>query len=284
MIRRLLIFITILAVTAALGGYFLSVERAQSQKQHATAKAPEQQLTIIEGWTTAQIDQYLAGKQLIQAGDFIAAEKKYDTKNFPLLASRPAGADLQGFLFPDTYRVYKNTASGTELSEQLISKMLNNFSAKFTPDMQAQAAAQKMSVYQILTLASIIEKETGRNAVSAAQKQALDQERKTIAGIFYNRLNAGMPLESDATVNYATGKNDPQPTLADTQINSPYNTYLRKGLPPGPICSPSLSSILAALYPTKTDYLYFLHDQTTGQAIFAVTYDQHLQNKQKYLH
>ena len=92
-----------------------------------------------------------------------------------------------------------------------------------------------------------------------------------------------MPLQSDATVNFATQKNQPSPSQADTEVDSPYNTYKYKGLPPGPICNPSLNSIMAALYPTDTDYMYFLHNQKTGQAIFAKTYEEHLKNKQKYL-
>jgi UPF0755 protein len=99
--------------------------------------------------------------------------------------------------------------------------------------------------------------------------------------VFYNRLKAGMPLESDATVSFVTGTSPI--STADTQIDSPYNTYKYKGLPPGPICNPGLNSILAALYPTASDYLYFLTIPQTGRAVFAQTYDEHLKNKAEYL-
>jgi len=130
-----------------------------------------------------------------------------------------------------------------------------------------------MSVFDIVTLASIVEKESG----------ASQQDREIIAGIFYNRLNAGMALESDATVNYVTKKKTPAISQADTQLDSPYNTYKYPGLPPGPISNPSLGSLMAALYPQKTDYVYFLTDPKTDRAVFAKTYDEHLANKQKYL-
>jgi UPF0755 protein len=92
-----------------------------------------------------------------------------------------------------------------------------------------------------------------------------------------------MPLQSDATVNFITGNNTPSVSIADTKIDSPYNTYLYKGLPPGPICNPSLSSLMAAIYPTSTNYLYFLTDPSTGKAIFATTFQEQLANQAKYL-
>jgi UPF0755 protein len=92
-----------------------------------------------------------------------------------------------------------------------------------------------------------------------------------------------MALQSDATVNYATGKNLPSPTLADLEVNSPYNTYKHRGLPPGPISNPSLSSLMAAIYPAETDYLYFLHKQPSGEPVYSKTFEEHVANKLKYL-
>lgn len=280
---KTIFFILVLsAIAIVLGRYFL---RGQNSAKKLPVKQPESQLTILEGWTVNDIGAYLEKQGLTKESDFVNSEKQFDYSKYAILASKPKNADLEGFLFPDTYRIFTPSAqnpTSTDASSQLIVKMLNNFSAKFTPEMQAQSAKQKMSVFEIVTLASIIEKETGHNAATQLQKEKLDQERKIVSGIFYNRLNINMALESDATVNYVTGKNDPSPLIVDTQINSPYNTYKNRGLPPGPICNPSLSSIMAALYPAETDYLYFLND-SQGLTYYAKTYEQHLLNKQKYL-
>jgi UPF0755 protein len=160
---------------------------------------------------------------------------------------------------------------GQNIGNIIIEKALDNFSKKITPEMLQQAQTQGMSLYQIITLASIIEKEAGGS----------QDDRKTIAGVFYNRLKIDMPLQSDATISFVTGRSPI--TSDDTQINSPYNTYKYKGLPPGPICNPSLNSIMAALYPTASNYFYFLTIPQTGQAVFAQTIDEHNKNKAQYL-
>ena len=250
-----------------------------SKLPQTPTQAPQTKVTIIEGWTNADIAGDLNNNpkrtdapHLASTTDFTAAEKVFTPSDYPLLASKPSNADLEGFLFPDTYFL-PEPATSTDESAILIEKALNNFSLKFTPQMQQDAQKEGMTVYQIVTLASIIEKETS----------GLDTQRGVVAGLFYNRLNAGMPLQSDATVNFITGGNSPSVSIADTKIDSPYNTYLYKDLPPGPICNPSLSAIMAAIYPSKTDYMYFLTDPKTGKAIFAKTFDEQLANQQKYL-
>ena len=281
--KSLIIFIILLG---AAGLYYpLKNYLRPARPANQIPKPEEITLRFIEGWTLEDIGEYLNNDpkreslpHIITTNEFLAAQKKYPLTNYPILASKPAGAGLEGFLFPDSYRFFAsslNTASGTpeEVANAIIKKMLDNFNLKFTSQMQEQAAKQNLSVYKIITLASIIEKETG----------ALEPEKKTVAGIFYNRLKVGMPLQSDATVNYVTKKNVAAPSEADTKVDSLYNTYQHKGLPPGPICNPSLASIMAALYPDNNDYMYFLHDQKTGQAFYAKTYDEHLANKQKYL-
>jgi UPF0755 protein len=284
MLKRFLVGFIILIAVVALAGYGVFRYRTALRQQRQSARAPEQQITIIEGWTSKDIAGMLSEKGILQPADFLQAQKNFDTGSYLALSSKPADADLEGFLFPDTYRiaVYPG-ASSTTIASQILEKLLNNFNAKFTPTMRRATAARGYSVYQIVTLASIIEKETGRAVTTPEQKQSLDDERKTIAGIFYNRLEAGMPLESDATVNYVTGKTDAAVLNQDTLAESPYNTYRYKGLPPGPICNPSLSSLLAAVYPNATDYFYFLHAQPSGQVVYGKTYEQHLKNKQKYL-
>jgi UPF0755 protein len=136
----------------------------------------------------------------------------------------------------------------------------------------------------VIILASIIEKEVGRNQANLTQADldAMQKERTEVASVFYNRLEAGMPLESDATVNYITGKKDRQVLLSDTKIDSPYNTYMNRGLPPGPISNPGIGSIMAAIYPADTNYLYFIN-KPNGEAVFAATYPEHIANIQKYL-
>ncbi len=131
---------------------------------------------------------------------------------------------------------------------------------------------QNKTVHEIITLASIIEKE-----VRSEKDMAL------VAGILLKRLEIGMPLEVDSTINYITGKNDPSVQSVDLQINSPYNTYKNYGLPPGPISNPGLASIKAAVYPEESDYLFYLNRQDTGETIFSKNYDEHLTNKYKYL-
>ncbi len=285
-IRKLLTtFILIFIGIGLLGIYYVIWLKNAPKPVKTPTKAQEVTLRFIEGWNTTQVASYLNYDgdrpqlaHIVNSADFLTAQKQYSIKDYPLLTSKPEKSDLEGFLFPDSYRFYQSAltlASSTpvEISNTIIKKMLDNFVLKFTPEMQKQAEKQNLSVYKIITLASVLEKETGSSMA----------EKKTVAGIFYNRLRIGMPLQSDATVNYATKKDLPSPTEADTKIDSPYNTYKYPGLPAGPICNPSLNSIIAALEPEDTDYLYFLHDQKTGQAYYAKTYEQHLANKYKYL-
>lgn len=274
MVKKLLIlFIVLLVAAGAIGLYGALKYRQGLRMARETAKAPQTSITLLEGWTNAQIADYLEKNSITTSAGFLSAASSFDASAYPILSSKPQSQSLEGFVFPDTYFIPTGIASSTEISNIIIKKALDNFSEKITPQMLAQAKEQDMNLYQIITLASIIEKESGSS----------DSDRKIISGIFYNRLKADIPLQSDATVNYITKKNTPSLDEADTQIDSLYNTYKYKGLPPGPICNPSLGSIMAALYPAQTDYLYFLTDPKTGQAIFAKTYDEHLANKQKYL-
>jgi UPF0755 protein len=194
---------------------------------------------------------------------------------YDFLANRPAEAptSLEGFLFPETYRIPKDYDAA-----QILDLLLGTFGERFTPEM-VQAAAQKgMSVYQVVTLASIVERE----AVVA-------EERSIIADVYLNRLEQGMYLQSDPTVQYALGYQEesgqwwkiPMSLEVDMQVDSPYNTYLYGGLPPGPICSPGLASIQAVLEPADTAYLFFF-SKFDGSHAFAETYEEHLQNQELY--
>ncbi|MDP2586718.1 MAG: endolytic transglycosylase MltG [Candidatus Komeilibacteria bacterium] len=229
----------------------------------------EQKITIIEGWNNKEIAAYLEKQGLVQAEYFlnlVGRDLGAYVSQYAFLTDKPASVDLEGYLFPDTYRVFKNSTA-----QEIIKKMLNNFSQKLTPDLLQEIKRRDKSLFEIITLASIIEKEV-RNP----------DDMRLVADIFYKRLEAGIALQSDATVNYLTGSGRAQSTAEDLKIDSPYNTYKYRGLPPGPISNPGLNAIMAAIYPTPNQYYYFLTTDD-GQVIYSKTYDEHLANKRKYL-
>jgi UPF0755 protein len=237
------------------------------------AASQEKTITIIEGWNIDDIGNYLKGEKIEAANDFISlAGKKINDWPFSFprpefLKTVPLEADLEGFLFPDTYRIFKDSSA-----EEIIKKMLDNFDSKLDAELSAVIVRQGRNLYEIITMASLVEKEVKSEA-----------DMKIVAGIFYDRIKYGQPLESCATLAYILGVNKPQYTLEDTQIESPYNTYRRQGLPPSPIANPGLKAIRAAIYPEFTDYNYFLTRPDTGATVFSRTYDEHLLNKNKYL-
>lgn len=245
---------------------------------HGKVISDTRNITVIEGLTNKQLAQSLVDRGFISKTSDLDAALGQQGADFRFFDEAKKFA-YQGFLFPDTYTLGRDATAA-----DLVSKMLNNFENKFTNQMADDAAAQHHSVSQVLILASIIEKEVGRNKTVITQDDltTMQQERRLVASVFYNRLKAGMPLESDATVNYVTGKSDRSVSIADTKIKSPYNTYANVGLPPTPIANPGLDSIMAAIYPAKSDYLYFL-SAPDGTAYFAKTLQEQLANKQKYL-
>ncbi|MCL5774971.1 MAG: endolytic transglycosylase MltG [Patescibacteria group bacterium] len=282
--KNLFFFLVILFALSLFSAKAFLASRESKKPKTTPIKTPEISVTIIEGWQISDLAEDLEQKGVINSATLYKTLKAINTDSYPLLSSKPAKASLEGYIFPDTYRVYKpKNQTDEKFARDLLKKALENFQDKFTTEMAARAKTQGYTVYQILTLASIIEKETGRNVVTPEQKQALQDERQNVASVFYNRMKAGMPLESDATINYATGKNNPTPTQAELKTVSAYNTYLNKGLPPGPICNPSLSSLMAALYPNQTGYYFFLHKQPSGEPVFSKTFEEHVGNKFKYL-
>ncbi|MBI5765802.1 endolytic transglycosylase MltG [Candidatus Falkowbacteria bacterium] len=229
-------------------------------------KAKEKKITIIEGWGAKEIADYLEKQQLVKSEEFLNAMKIDKWRSgYDFLSGVKAKA-VEGFLFPDTYRVFIKASA-----DDIIKKMLDNFDKKLTAQMREDIIAQKRNIFEVITLASIIERE-GMS----------ENDKKMIADVFWKRVDAGMGLESDATINYITGKNKTRPSIDDIKTDSPYNTYKYRGLPPGPISNPGLVSIKAAIYPKKNDYLFFLTDKD-GQAIFAKTYEKHQENIKKYL-
>lgn len=224
--------------------------------------------TFPEGWTIKQMTERLTASGLA-GSDFSQIANNPSREllgTYPFLKDLPEDATLEGYLFPDTYYFAKDVTA-----LEIVKKMLDTFSVKVAVAIKSDLDAQKKSLFEIMTMASIVEGEV-RN----------DNDRKIVAGLFWNRLASGMPLQSDATLEYALGTNSFQHSIAQTKTDSPYNTYQNKGLPPGPVLNPGLASILATLEPQQTDYVYFLTDPKTGKTVFAKTFAEHVANKAKY--
>jgi UPF0755 protein len=223
------------------------------------------EITFPEGLTIKQMADKISANGLDGQGFLALAQKPAQniTTKFEYLKEVKS---LEGYLFPDTYFFAKDINA-----EGMILKMLNNFDNKLDTDLLQEITKQKKTVAEIITLASIVEKEV-----------SLDSDRAVVAGLFWNRLAEGQALQSDATLSYLLGDTISQHTLAETKIDSPYNTYLKKGLPPGPICNPGLAAIKATIFPEKTDFFYFLSDPKTGKTIFAKSFSEHVENRRKY--
>lgn len=278
MFKRLFVIAFLLIfIVGAVGiwGVYRSYSNRQAERRARQAQqVAETSATVIEGWSVAEIAAYYEKIGLFPKNDFIKATQEFDISEFPLVT--PVNPkSLEGYLFPDTYRFTKNSTP-----EEVISKMLANFSSRLSSlDVtDSEAKYNGLSLSEIITLASIIEKESGGEGATTGEL-SLQDERNLVASVFYNRMAIGQALESDATVNYATGKSSPGASLKDLEVNSPYNTYKYAGLPPGPICNPSLGSIKAALVPAKSDYYYFLHKQPSGQVDFSRTFEEHRSKK-----
>ena len=245
-------------------------------------------VTIPEGWRMEQV-AWLVEEQGIMRGDDFLAYARTAVYDYPWLASRPAGASLEGFLFPDTYELPTDAVPAN-----LVDPMLATFDARVAPEIEGRLAGRTifdlnlsdyrpLTLFDVVTLASIVEREA-----------VLDEERPIIASVYYNRLDpayveeTALRLSADPTIQYAKGLdpetgnwwNPMRPGEGQT-VESPYNTFKVQGLPPGPICSPGLASILAVLNPTDTDYLYF-HAIGDGKHVFASTLEEHMMNQEQY--
>ena len=224
-------------------------------------------VTIIEGWDLEDIGKYLENKKIYSKKDFLDAANKDYSKEFAFLAGKPKDVGLEGFIFPDTYYVPLIYSP-----EQFIKLILDNFDKRLTPELRKQIAKDKRTIFGVVTMASILEKEVPSLV-----------DKKIVAGILWKRLTNGMLLQVDSTVNYVTGKSDVRVAYRDLQADSPYNTYKYKGLPKGPISNPGMNSILGAIYPTKSTYWFYLSASLTGQTIFSRTYREHTLSIEKYL-
>ena len=229
-----------------------------------TARPEELFVTIPEGYTIKKTAAALDKGGLIKGADYIAAAVPAGYK-YDFLKDLPAGLSLEGFLFPDTYLVPRNATA-----KQLIQLQLDEFAKNWTAARKAQAAQRGLNALQIVTIASMIEREA-----------RFDDDRPKVASVIYNRLARGMLLQIDATVLYAKGVWQSSVTYDDRKINSPYNTYLHTGLPPGPIANPGLKAIDAALQPAQTDFLFYVSDPQ-GHNHYAKTSDEFAQLLKKY--
>jgi UPF0755 protein len=224
-------------------------------------------ITIPEGYTLARIAMLLEEKGLCTVDEFIdeAQSGKYH-KIYSLLLEQELNNSrcfaLEGYLFPDTYEFYKNASL-----EDIINSFLANTERKITEDLRTQISVSAYTVDQIITMASIIEKESQGEEIMPI-----------ISSIFHNRLDSGMKLQSDVTIKYVEGAVKPFISGDINRYNEHYNTYKCDRLPAGAICNPGIKAILAALNPARTDYFFFVTDKETQEYYFASTYEEHLQN------
>ncbi len=241
-----------------------------------TARAPEQQVTIPEGKRLEEVAEIVADQTSITSADFLQmAQSGWRTttvaQSYTFVSQIPLTATLEGYLFPDTYRLPLDASA-----IDLIDRMLENFDRQVSPELQASFGEHGMTLHEGITLASIVEREA-----------VVEVERPIIAGVYHNRVRDGWFLSACPTVQYALGYRPDEESwwkrfllFEDLEVDSPYNTYRNLGLPPGPIASPGLSAIQAASQPADTQYFFFMVDcsKENGSHVFAVTEDEHLAN------
>lgn len=226
----------------------------------------DKKITIPEGLHIEQVASRLEAQNVVDAQVFLekCADGKYSYWFLENVPDSPY--PLEGYLFPDTYYVEEEWKE-----EEIINMFLRRFEVIFSDTYRKRAEELNMSVHEVVTLASIIEREA-----------RLKDERPVISAVFYNRLQRNMLLQSCATVQYALGEIKPVLTTEDTEIDSPYNTYKNMGLPPGPIASPGEDALYAALYPADSEYLYFvLKGDGSGGHYFGRTFQEHEANRRK---
>jgi len=222
----------------------------------------EVRITIPEGFNLKQVEDRLVKAGLAKQNELVNYKFLKDAP--PILADKPKSASLEGYLFPDTYRFFKDA-----ILSDVVSKMINHLNDKLTSDLKMAIKNSPHNFYEIITMASLVEREVPK-----------DSDRSMVAGILWKRLKAGVPLQVDATLVYITGRDEIYET--DKKLKSPYNTYLYRGLPKGPIANPGLSAIKAAIFPEASSYWYYLSTKD-GATIFSKTLEEHLRNKAIYL-
>ncbi len=220
--------------------------------------------TIPEGFGVKEIAARLYSMDLADKDEFLKAAEDFAPYDY-MRKRRDVFFAAEGFLFPDTYTVENDM----EIDELLV-LMSKTFDERLTPEMRTQAKEMGLSVYDLITLASLVEREV-----------RFPEDRPIVAQVFLKRLKLNMPLQTDATLQYLMETPKEDLSIEDTQIDSPYNTYQHTGLPPGPIASPGMASIEAILHPAETDFLYFVADRR-GHNHYAFTYEEHLNLVNQY--
>lgn len=249
------------------GSYELntSMSLPQIALQIAEGRVKNKTLTIPEGYTVKQIGDLLVKEQVCSQQQWQQALDNPGDYAFLPDGVKQADHRLEGFLFPDTYQI-DESSNAADILELMLTDFVNVWDKEFA----AQAQQKQMSVRDTIIIASLIEREA-----------QVPEERQRIAGVIYNRLKTGMPLQIDATIQYALGQHRESLTYKDLEIDSPYNTYKYAGLPPGPIASPGKAAIDAALNPEENEYLYYVA-KGDGTHYFSKTYAEHLAAKAKY--
>lgn len=249
------------------GEYALSPSQSAIEMVRILARGESVQhrVTVPEGYTVVQIADVLAAAGLVDRGRFLALALRGGRRfERPTLAGLPSGS-LEGYLFPDTYHFTRGLDEAA-----VVERFLDRFDARVDPALREAARARGLTLHELLTVASMIEREA-----------RVPDERPVIAGVIYNRLTRGMRLEIDATVLYALGEHRTVVTFKDLEVESPYNTYRRAGLPPGPIANPGLDSIRAAAAPADVPFLYYVL-RPDGRHHFSRTLNEHLDAVRRY--
>ena len=265
------------------GEYLLSpsLNLAEITKKIVSGDVVKLEVAIPEGFTIDQIEERLNEKANLWGN----ASGQIKIKNFKIrdfkddydfLETAPPNFNLQGFLFPATYQLSPRVSA-----EDVIRKMLEKFDKELTPDLREKIKRQEKSIFEIVIMASLLEKEV-----------QTEEDKELVSGILWKRLENDIPLQVDATITYIIKTTSPEGvasrpyevkiSIEETQIDSPYNTYRYQGLPIGPICNPGLESIIAAVYPKSSEYWYYL-STLEGETVFRKTLEEHNYAKAKYL-
>lgn len=282
-VLRVYVLIKLVSGKLQAGSYVLSssMNIPEIVEKFVKGEAIKEKIIIIEGWNLRDIGFYLENKGMFQAEelweiagfpaiDYSKAKDLPTPKDFSseydFLEEKPKNIGLEGYLFPDTYEINKEINI-----EEIVRKTLNNFDKKLNPELKKEINKQGKTIFEIITIASLIEKEVKTK-----------EDKELVSGILWKRLKNGVPLQIDSTIGYITGKQTTKISKEETKIDSPYNTYKYRGLPLGPISNPGLESILTAIYPESSNYWYYL-STPEGETIFSKTLEEHNIAKNTYL-